>query len=136
MRVGTILERHPVLEEEMTVEVDGHRLVVFADVCPGLVHVGRSYSLILRATLLEDQCGVPSPVGVEAIDHVRNGRYRLRGFVREGVLSTCGLDFVVEELPPLCWHDASWIELEVDRISVEVGAERLGGRRDVFDEQG
>jgi hypothetical protein len=120
----------------MTVEVEGHRLLVFADICPIVVHVGKTYSLNLRATLLNDQCGRSSPVAVEAIDHVGDGRYRLRGFLRCGVLSACGLDFEVEELPLLCPHDASWIELEVDRISVEVGAERLGGRRDVFDEQG
>jgi len=117
--VGTIIEKNAVIEEEMTIEVDGHCLIVFADICPYFVHVGRCYPLILRATLLEDQCGVPSPVGVEAIDHLRNGRYRLRGFVRDGVLLACGIRFVVEELPPSCPHDASWIELEVDRISVE-----------------
>jgi hypothetical protein len=126
MPLGRILSLHPVIEEEMTLEVGGHRLIVFADCCPHAVHVGRTYPLTLRATLLEDQCGVPSPVGVEAIDHVGNGRYRLRGFVRDGVLSTCGLELVVEWLPPLCPRDASWVEFEADRISVDVGAEELG----------
>lgn len=121
MHSGTVLEQNPAVEEEMVIDVDGHRLVVFADLCPYAVRVGGSYPMVLRATLLENQSGSPSPVGVEAIEPLGNGRYKLRGFVHHDVLSSCGLQFLVEDLPPATSRDTSWMEIEADRISVEFG---------------
>ncbi|MEZ4220355.1 MAG: hypothetical protein R3B13_05440 [Polyangiaceae bacterium] len=105
--------------EVMRLSFGRHVLEVFVHVCPNPVVVGETYRVRLSLESLDDdQPSVLDGADV-SLKHLSNGRYRVRGRIREGeVLEADGLRFdvagVIEGVPV-----GTFVEVTADRIAAE-----------------
>ncbi|WNJ95637.1 hypothetical protein RND59_00505 [Vibrio ruber] len=110
----------PMIEEEVLVSDGNTEFVVFANVCPYPLEIGKTYSVELNLVFLDELNYEELTELDENIERIDNSfGYRIVGFLDKGVLFALGIPFVCDDLDGMSYLYGKWIGLDVDRISAE-----------------
>ncbi|WP_416150204.1 hypothetical protein ACM26V_04225 [Salipaludibacillus sp. HK11] len=111
----------PQIEEEVTIEIDGIEFTGFAFICPYKIEVGKSYSVLIGFTILDELMIREIQGEKKEIERIGLGyEYYIRGLLHEDTIDV-GIVFTDEDeyfsaYPKLM---DKHVEIKVDRISIE-----------------
>lgn len=114
----------PIIEEEVTLEIDGIDIVAFANVCPFELIVGEVYRIELDVTILDEFIIRQVDLEEYEIHQEENSfAYTLQGKldIDEGTLDTGGITFEIDSefLMDYGYLHGQYVQIRVDRITVD-----------------
>lgn len=111
----------PLIEEEVTLEVEGIEFTGFAFICPYEIEVGRRYPVSIGFTILDELIIREIYEDKKELERIDEGfQYYLRGLLQEDSIDT-GVVFTDEDEYFADYPDllGKYVEMKVDRISIE-----------------
>ncbi|MCT6942583.1 MAG: hypothetical protein M3Z62_19370 [Metasolibacillus sp.] len=111
----------PQIEEEVTLEIEGIEFTGFSFICPYKIEVGKSYSVSLGFTILNELIIHEIQGDKKEIERIGSGyEYYVRGLLQEDTIDA-GLVFTDDDeyFSDYTELESKFIEIKVDRISVE-----------------
>ncbi|MBW7473873.1 hypothetical protein K0T92_03880 [Paenibacillus oenotherae] len=120
MKYLVLLEKlNPFIEEEVTIYTNDITLTGFSSVCPYPIEVGKHYKVELGLTILDEIKIKKLEKPIEELYQISDGlAYLIRGKLTGNKLNA-GVLFEEDFLFEYSHLDGEYIELYVDRISVE-----------------
>lgn len=108
------------IEEEVIVSDGSTDLVVFANVCPYPIEVGRTYPVSLSLVFLDELTFQELSVEDEFIERVGDGfSHVLAGKLENERFYSKGFEFECDDFEGMDYLNGKFIKVEVDRISAE-----------------
>ncbi len=108
------------IEEEVTIKIDNVEFVAFANILPYELEIGKSYEVLVGITILDDfEIHEINFESKEIMSIDNTFKYLIRGFVKEGGIIDAGIIIEDEIFKEYQYLIGRYIEVEVDRISVE-----------------
>lgn len=117
----------PIIEEEITLEINGVEVVAFVTICPYQIEVGQRYPVIVGFTILDG-------LEIHEINGKCKGLERIESsyqYIVRGLLSEESIDAGIiisdedEYFEDHRYLNGKHVEMKVDRISVEFLKETL-----------
>ena len=117
----------PHIEEEVTLEMNGVEFTGFANICPYPIEMGHAYPVSIGITILDDVIIQELSEPKKELERIDSGfAYNIRGVIQADSLDA-GIVLTDEELfRDYAYLIDTYVEMKVDRISVEFLAEREG----------
>ncbi|PFM64636.1 hypothetical protein COJ48_09900 [Bacillus cereus] len=109
------------IEEEVTININGVAFTGFSTVCPYIIAEGKSYPVILDITIFDDIEINEGIDGVKSLKRMNDSfKYRISGilnrkFIDAGVI----IKDEDESFPEHSEYFNKYVEIEVDRINIE-----------------
>ncbi|WDV44818.1 hypothetical protein PV797_15005 [Clostridiaceae bacterium M8S5] len=121
MEQRAILKRaSEIIEEEVILQVSDIEFVCFANFIPYEINVGDEYEVSLGITILDDFSISESTSKTKEIERINDGfEYLIRGKLQEGGKIDVGIILENELLVEYKYLLGKYVEMKVDRISVE-----------------
>lgn len=119
---GKVIKLSPVIEEEVILEVNGIQIEAFICMCPYTIEENKTYNIELNLVFLDDEKF--DEISYEKYDMQKidgdGYAYKLTGKVKDGSLDIGGQIKIADEMfAEYKYLDGTFIEIEVDRISVD-----------------
>jgi hypothetical protein len=109
----------PIVEEEVTIVVDGIELVGFVSYCPYAIEAGKTYLASIDITVLNDFEIKEIDQPVKEFQHIGSGfAYYIRGILRPGGILDSGITIQDELLVDYAYLYNKYVEIQVDRIAI------------------
>lgn len=109
-----------IIEEEVVLQVSDIEFVGFANSIPYEINVGDECEVSLGITILDDFSIAESTSKTKEIERINDGfEYFIRGKLQEGGKIDAGIIFEDELLEEYRYLLDKYVEMKVDRISVE-----------------
>jgi len=114
----------PVIEEEVTLEINGIQLVTFANVVPFELIVGEAYEIELDVTILDDFIIKQVDLEEDLLQQESNSfAYILQGKldIDEETLEVGGITFEIDSefLMDYGYLHGKYVQIRVDRLTVD-----------------
>jgi hypothetical protein len=116
-----VKDLNPLIEEEVTLEVEGIEFTGFASICPYSIEIGKKYPVLIGFTILDELNIREMKEDKKELERIGlNYNYYIRGSLQEDSIDA-GIVLVDEdeyfsEYPELRERN---VEIKVDRISIE-----------------
>jgi hypothetical protein len=109
-----------IVEEEVTLLIDGIEIVCFASICPYVIEEGETYPVSLTLAIFSDYDLHESGDEKSSLCQIGNSfSYVITGFLSDGILDA-GIKFFDEVfLSNFGYLDGKMASIRVDRIDVE-----------------
>jgi len=116
----TVKALNPLIEEEVLVSNGKSDFIVFANICPYKIEVGKKYRVNLNLVFLDDLKFDEIDEPIEKIERIDEGfSYRLAGKLQGESFCLKDIEFECDDFEGMEYLNGKWIEVEVDRISAE-----------------
>jgi hypothetical protein len=114
------------IEEDVTLDINGHQLNCFANICPFKLEVGARYEIALSLYFFDEITIEESDENRMLIEKLPTGfSYLLIGKVSAGIFN-CGIEFSDELfLNDFLYLEGKYTKILVDRIDVEFISEAI-----------
>lgn len=118
----------PIVEEEVTLEINGVEVVAFVTICPYQIEVGQRYPVMVGFTILDDLEIHEMNGECKELERIESSyQYIVRGLLIEesidaGIIISDEDDYFSDYR----YLNGQYVELKVDRISVEFLTPEVG----------
>jgi hypothetical protein len=109
-----------IIEEEVTLGINGFEVTCFVGVCPYEIHEGEKYPVSFELMIIDDYCVEESIDQVAKLERIGNGfSYWVSGKLKDGIVDSL-IPFEDEVLlSEFSYLDGKYIRIKADRIDVE-----------------
>lgn len=122
--MAKVINISTIIEEEVTIEINGIQIIAFINECPFELIVGEVYQIVLDVTILDEF--IIKQVNLEEYKiHQENNSfaYTLQGKLDfdEGTLEVGGINFEIDKefLMDYGYLHEQYVQIKVDRLTVE-----------------
>ena len=114
-------KNNKLIEEEVTININGVVFTGFSTVCPYIIEEGKSYPVILNITIFDDFEINEGIAGVKSLKIIDDSfKYRISGILKSEFIDA-GIIIKDEDesFPEHSEYFNTFVEIEVDRINIE-----------------
>ncbi|QSX06710.1 hypothetical protein JYG23_04455 [Sedimentibacter sp. zth1] len=109
-----------IIEEEVELRIGDVEFTGFASIIPYQLEVGNHYDVLVGITILDDFKIAESVAVIKGLKPLNSSfKYLIRGILKEGGILDAGVVFQDEIFEEYEYLINKFVEVEVDRISVE-----------------
>ncbi|TCS96551.1 hypothetical protein [Hazenella coriacea] len=112
---------NPHIEEEVTLEIQGHVITAFSSICPYVLEEGKSYPISIGFTILDKFEIRELNEDVKSLEQVDIGyQYYIKGILHEDFIDA-GLIILDEDeyFVDYTYLIGKYVEIKVDRLDIE-----------------
>ncbi len=115
-----LIKVNKIIEEEVTLKICEFELIGFANIIPYQLEQGNEYDVYVGITILDNFQITELNKKTKSVERINKSfKYLIRGILKEGGIIDAGVVFQDEMFEEYTYLIDKYIEIEVDRISVE-----------------